>query len=82
MPLRQLQGASLCHFEKGDVLIAQDEKIDYLYYLIKGSVHRELLTPNGTEFILTIKSANKSDYIRSLIGVLILYDKHEQYAIF
>ncbi len=81
MPLRNLPGATLCHFEKGDVLIEQDEKIEYLYYLVKGSVHRELLTPNGQEMILTIKSVDESEYIRSLIGVLVLYDQFEQYAV-
>ncbi|MBQ7026469.1 MAG: Crp/Fnr family transcriptional regulator [Peptococcaceae bacterium] len=81
MPLRNIEGASRCHFEKGDVLIAQDEKIEYLYYLVEGEVHRELLTPNGVEFILTIKAADPSNYIASLVGVIILYDKHEQYAI-
>ncbi len=81
MPLRTLPDAVLCHFEKEDYLIHQDEKVDFIYYLIKGEVHRELLTPNGREMVLTIKSTNQDAYMRALIGVLVLYDKYEQYGI-
>ncbi len=82
MPLRNLPGAELCYFKQGDYIIRQDEKLEYLYYLVKGRVHREMLLPDGREILLTIKKdINENHYIHSLIGVMILYDSYEQYGI-
>ncbi len=82
MPLRYLPEAECCHFKKGDYLIHQGEKLDYLYYLIDGRIHRTNLTPDGKEIIISVKKAENGDnYLRSLIGVLVLYDRHQQYGV-
>ncbi len=82
MPLRYLPNAERCYFKKGEYLIQQNEKLEFLYYLIDGKVHRTLLLPNGKEILLNIKRAeNENNYLESLIGVIILYDKFEQYGI-
>lgn len=82
MPLRNLSDATWVCFKKGDILIKQGEQLEFLYYLIEGEVHRELLVSNGTEVILTIKSVKDNNhYLESLVGVLVLYDKYEQYSV-
>ncbi len=82
MPLRYLPNAERCYFKKGEYLIQQNEKLEFLYYLIDGKVHRTLLLPDGKEILLNIKRAeNENNYLLSLIGVIILYDKFEQYGI-
>lgn len=81
MPLRNLSGVRLCTFHKGEYLIKQGESINFLYYLVAGEVHRKLLTEKGDEIVLTIKTSHQDDYVRSLIGVLVLYDKYEKCSI-
>lgn len=73
MPFREIPGVTTCHFKKGEALIHAGEKLDYIYYLKKGSVERELITASGKESVLSNKSSN--GIVRSLVGILILYRK-------
>ncbi len=82
MPLRYLPDAEQCCFKKGEYLIRQGEKLDFLYYLTLGTVHRVYLSSEGKEATISIEEAeNGGNYLRSLIGVLVLYDCHQQYSI-
>ncbi len=82
MPLRHLPNAELCYFKKGEYLIRQGEEIEFLYYLIDGTIHRMRINADGKETIVAIKKVkDESQYLRSLIGVMILHDRHQQYGI-
>jgi CRP-like cAMP-binding protein len=61
-----------CKFKKGEYLIRQGEKVEYLYYLDKGSCYRTTVTEKGDEIIFSIKEAS-DNFTQSLAGVLILY---------
>ena len=50
--------------------------VDYVYYLKKGSVHREIVTANGTESILFCKEGGA--LTDSIVGVLILYKEPQK----
>ena len=42
-----LPGVEPCFFRKGDYLIECGEPLEYIYYLRKGTVYRELVTDKG-----------------------------------
>lgn len=71
MPFRELPGVEPCFFKKGDCIISSGETLRYVYYLKKGTVHREIVSANGVESIISIKEGG--DVTSSLIGILILY---------
>lgn len=71
MPFRQLPGARLCCFKKGDILISDGEPISCLYYLIDGLVYREIITESGNETIVNMKTTKTP--LGALVGLLILY---------
>lgn len=74
MPFRDLPGVTLCHFEPGDHIISIGMPVDCVYYLVEGTVYRELVTEAGNE---SISSWEVSENItNSLIGVLALYNKN------
>ena len=73
MDYMTLPGASVKMFKKGETLINQGEAIRYVYYLIDGIVHRNVLTERGLETTLTIKSDHMKHEIEAVIGVLIIY---------
>ena len=75
MPFRDLPGVTKCHFKPGDCLIAAGERVDYIYYLQKGVVYRELLTDKGYESILSRKVGDST--VSSLIGILPWYRRHD-----
>lgn len=75
MPFRDLPGVTKCQFKPGDCLIAAGERVDYIYYLQKGVVYRELLTDKGHESILTRKVGDSM--VSSLIGILPWYRRHD-----
>lgn len=49
--LGQLRGAVRCSYEKGDYLVYQGEKIDYVYYLVSGICIGAVETEEGNEFL-------------------------------
>ena len=71
MPFRNLPGAKLMHFQKGETLLASGEKLTHLYYLVEGVVNREIATENGNETIVSIKTTESP--IDALVGVILLY---------
>lgn len=71
MPFRDLPGVTLCRFKRGDYLIRAGEQVEYVYYLLKGTVYRESVTDAGRERILSSKASG--DIVQSLVGILILY---------
>ena len=75
MPFRHLPGAKLCHFQKGDILLASGDALEYLYYLVEGAVNRTITTENGNETIVTIKTTETP--VDALVGVVLLYRENE-----
>lgn len=55
MLFRDLPGVTTCRFKQGEYLLRRGEPMPYVYYLKKGEVKREVLTPYGSEMINTIK---------------------------
>lgn len=74
MPFRDLPGVVPCRFRRGECIIKAGEPIDYLYYLTKGTVYREVVTDKGYESILTRISG--SSVIQSLVGILAVYNQN------
>jgi len=76
MPFRDLPGVTQCRFKRGDYLIRDGESVDYLYYLLRGTVYREAVTDAGRERILSSKASG--NIVESLVGILILYRRPEE----
>ena len=74
MPFRDLPGVVQCRFKKGERLMRAGEPIDYIYYLIKGTVYREIVTDKGYESILSRK--HNDGIAKSLIGILAAYNRN------
>ena len=73
MPFRELPGVTPCRFRKGERIIKAGDPVEYVYYLVKGSVNREMVTNKGYESIFSCKRT--ADLADSLIGILTLYNK-------
>lgn len=76
MEAEKFKGAVMQHYEKGKVLIHQGDPVTHLYYLVKGTVFREVVTPDGYESVPTVKTA-ASKGMASLVGVLALFTGNE-----
>lgn len=72
MDLLKRPDVTLCEFKKGDYIIRQGEKVEFLYLLVSGTCRRTTITEKGDEIIFGIKKPS-DDIIRSLVGVLVLY---------
>lgn len=72
MPFRDLSGVTQCRFRKGERIMRAGEPIDYIYYLTKGTVYREVVTDKGYESILSKKGS--SNVVQSLVGILAVYN--------
>ena len=75
MSFRDLPGAVQCRFRKGERLIRAGEPIEYIYYMVKGSVYREVVTDKGYESILS-KKGGSDDIAHSLVGILAAYNRN------
>lgn len=73
MPFSELPNVKRCYFKKGDYLIRMGQRLDYVYYLEKGEVHREMVNENGARTFLSKKEGGH--LIESIVGLLILYDE-------
>lgn len=71
MPFRHLPGVSERHFRRGKIMIHAGEEVECVYYLIKGTVYREVVTASGNESILSTKAGD--NFVKSLVGVLMFY---------
>ena len=69
MNFKDLPGIEPCFFKKGDILIHDGDRVDYIYYLRKGTVYREIVTETGIESILSCKEGG--GLTDSLIGILL-----------
>ncbi len=77
MPFRELPGAALCRFRKGEHIIRAGEPIEYIYYLTKGTVYREIVTDKGYESILSRKGGS-GDVSSLLVGILAAYNRNSR----
>lgn len=71
---RDLPGVTTSRFKQGEYLLRRGEPMPYVYYLKKGEVKREVLTPYGSEMINTIKVGGQ--ITGSIVGLLEIYDSH------
>lgn len=71
MKFKDLPGMKPCYFKKGEILIHDGDRVDYVYYLRKGTVYREIVTSKGVESILSCKEGG--GLTDSIIGILLLY---------
>ncbi|MBO5114882.1 MAG: Crp/Fnr family transcriptional regulator [Peptococcaceae bacterium] len=76
MPFRDLPGVTQCRFRKGERIMRAGEPIEYVYYLTKGTVYREVVTDKGYESILGSKGG--ADIARSLVGILAAYNRNNR----
>lgn len=74
MPFRELPGVVQCRFRKGERIMKAGEPIEYIYYLTKGTVYREVVTDKGYESILSRKGS--SNIVASLVGILAVYNRN------
>ena len=72
MLCRDLPGVTTCRFKQGEYLLRRGEPMPYVYYLKKGEVKREVLSPYGSEMINTVKFGGQ--ITASIIGLLTIYD--------
>lgn len=77
MKFKELPGIEPCFFKKGDILIHDGDRVDYVYYLRKGTVYREIVTAKGVESILSCKEGG--GLTDSIIGILLLYGAQPPY---
>lgn len=77
MKFTDLPGIEPCFFKKGEILIADGDRVDHVYYLRKGTVYREIVTDTGIESILSCKEGG--GLTDSLIGILLLYGTEAPY---
>ena len=73
MPFRDLPGVTQCRFRKGERIMRAGEPIEYVYYLTKGTVYREVVTDKGYESILSRKGG--ANIVQSLVGILAIYNR-------
>ncbi len=75
-----LKGSKVCYFEKGDIIIKQDDKVDFVFYLVDGLIYRTVLSEKGDETIYDTKSGDNQ--LKSLLGLLYLFDNGVSYTNF
>lgn len=73
MPFRHLPGVSTCRFKRGDYLYHVGDRMDHVYYLIRGRVKREVLSAGGHTMISTVKESGK--ITGSIVGLFNIYDE-------
>lgn len=74
MPFCNLPGVTTCRFAPKEYLMRRDEPMPYVYYLRKGEVKREVLTPYGSELINTIKV--EGQITGSIVGLMQIYSRN------
>ena len=69
MPFRELPGVTPCRFRKGERIIKAGDPVEYVYYLVKGSANREMVTNKGYESIFSCKrTADLADSLIELVA--------------
>lgn len=74
MPFHDLAGVSTCRFKAREYILRRGEAMPYVYYLKRGEVNREVLTPYGSVTINTTKEGGK--ITGSIIGLLTIFDRN------
>lgn len=77
MPFRNLPGATLCTFKKGEHLISAGDEVQAIFYLSSGVVYRIMTRASGNETIVSRKVGGQG--VSSLIGIYILYSEEIPY---
>ncbi len=80
MPFRDLPGVSVCRFQKGDFLIRSGDPVEYVYYLISGSVHREWLSASGRVRIMNSKVIG--NVAESIVGIILLFEENDNVCMY
>lgn len=75
-----LEGATKCYFKKGDVIIEQEEYLNYIYYLSEGLIYRTILNEKGDITIYDTKSGD--NWLKSALGILYLFNDGVSYTNF
>lgn len=74
MPFHDLAGVSTCRFKAREYILRRGEAMPYVYYLKRGEVNREVLTPYGS---VTINTTKEGGHITgSIIGLLTIFDRN------
>lgn len=69
--LLQMKEVTLHKFKRGEKILRQGEKIEWIFYLEKGTCYRSVITEQGEEFCYWIR--NTDNRINALLGVFSLY---------
>ncbi|MGE4274354.1 MAG: Crp/Fnr family transcriptional regulator [Desulfitobacterium sp.] len=72
MNLKDIPMKTYCEFKKGEHIIHQQEKIDYVYIITSGICYRTHISETGAEILYGIKRANTG--LESVIGILVLFN--------
>lgn len=75
-----LPNAKKCYFNKGDIIIEQQEKLEFIYYLEEGLIYRTVLNSKGDETVYDTKSGSNS--LKSALGILYLFNDGRSYTNF
>jgi len=59
-------------FKAGDYIIREGEKVQFVYWLLRGKCARKIFTYKGHEFLLGIKASKAQ--IDSVIGINVIYN--------
>ena len=74
MEIKDIPGAKLRTFKKGDILIYNGEYIECVYYIQKGIVGARMIAENGNEHIYNLMYGGNG--ANSLVGVGMLFDNN------
>ncbi|TWH59198.1 CRP-like cAMP-binding protein [Desulfitobacterium sp. LBE] len=72
LKLSELPLKTYCEFNKGEYIIHQNEKINYVYKIVSGVCYRTDTSVKGSEIVYGIKSS-ASIGLESVLGSLILF---------
>lgn len=73
MDFKLLRGAVHCVFRKGDIIMQAGQSVDYIYYLVSGSVCRNIMSQSGGETTIWIMHGKDDNNVENLLGILSLY---------
>ena len=76
----KLDGAKKVLFKKDDIIIEQDEHLEFIYYLSEGLIYRTVLDEKGDITIYDTKSGD--NWLRSALGILYLFNEGVAYTNF
>lgn len=66
----KMSNVTIRKFKKDDYLIREGEVVHFVYYLIKGIVHREVITSGGNQVTVTVITGENTQW-DAVIGLLV-----------